>query len=182
MLSVDFGRVENWLAALALANLLVIQGCASDAGRPDKVRELPPGVVLHNSLQCGGGISQASAIRIDNPERLKQRYRLLSRQAEETLIPPLLDFSRESVVLIAMGQRQTGGYLLNYQSQPIRFDGETLAITLSWQEPLPGYKQAQILTSPCLLLKLPTVPIERIRILDQDGVVRVDNAAPGTDS
>lgn len=132
--------------------------------------------VLQNTLQCGTDVQQPTVQWITDAQQLRQRYQQLAGQSPTKPTAPVIDFARESVLLIGMGQHPTGGYLLNYQQQPIRYDGEILAVEVSWQEPLPGYKQAQVLTSPCLLLRLPKVEVERVRVLDQEQQVRLDAA------
>ena len=174
---------QGWLACLLTACFLtVLAGCAP---APTPVRGGPAAqpqgeklsaTVLHNTLQCGDG-REPTAIWIDDPQQLDQRYRQISRSAAETATPPVLDFSREGVLLIGMGQRPTGGYLLNYQEQPIYFDGGVLDVEVSWQEPLPGYTQAQVTTTPCLLLKLPAIAdLKRVRVWDQNRELKLDTA------
>ena len=74
-----------------------------------------------------------------------------------------------------MGPRPTSGYRLNKlaQQEP-RYGSIGLQVTLAWQEPEPGSAQAQVLTSPCLLLSLPKKDFKRVQIIDQNGVVKLE--------
>ena len=164
--------------------LLVVTGCtpaptptASGVSVEQRQSEQLSATVLHNTLQCGGVAREPAAVWINDSQGLGQRYQEIFRSAAEKATPPALDFNREGVLLISMGQRPTGGYLLNYQEQPIFFDGEVLDVEVSWQEPLPGYTQAQVITMPCLLLKLPAVAnLKRIRVWDQNRELKFDTA------
>ena len=175
--------MRGW--GLLLPYLLLLAGCAPaltpGAGAVPAGQlhgEKLSATVLHNTLQCGSGDLEPRAIWINDPQRLDQRYRQISQSEAERATPPVLDFNREAVLLISMGQRPTGGYLLNYQEQPIYFDGGILDVEVSWQEPLPGYTQAQVITTPCLLLRLPVVAnLKRIRVWDQNRELKLDTAS-----
>ena len=146
-------------------------GCAQPAnpttGQPGPLTA----EVLHSTNQCGLAASQPTATWIDNPQSLAQIYQgfpVLPR-----IQPPVVDFSRSGVLLIGMGQRPTAGYSLSLAEDSPQLKGDTLEIRVDWQEPIPGRLQAQVITTPCLLLKIPTVAFRQVRIIDQTGQVRV---------
>jgi hypothetical protein len=87
---------------------------------------------------------------------------------------PAVDFSREAVLLIAMGQRPSAGYGLNLAGEATLRDG-VLTVPVDWREPPPGYLRAQVVTSPCLLLKVPAVDlISHLRVMDREGRIRLE--------
>jgi len=47
---------------------------------------------------------------------------------------------------------------------------------VDWREPQPGYRLAQVVTSPCLLLKVPAAAFTRIQVLDREDRVRLEGA------
>ena len=49
-----------------------------------------------------------------------------------------------------------------------------LTVPVDWREPLPGYVQTQVMTHPCLLVKLPNGAFSQIRVVDQDGRLRLE--------
>ena len=51
-----------------------------------------------------------------------------------------------------------------------------LTVPVSWREPPPGRQQGQVMTSPCLLATVPDAGFTRIRVVDQNGEVRVEGA------
>ncbi|MGB5064619.1 MAG: protease complex subunit PrcB family protein, partial [Candidatus Competibacter sp.] len=89
---------------------------------------------------------------------------------------PMVDFGREGVLLVAMGARPSAGYGLSLASGSATVRDAVLSVRVNWREPPPGYRQAQVVTSPCLALKVPDAPFSRITVLDQAGRVRLEGA------
>ncbi|NJM11646.1 MAG: protease complex subunit PrcB family protein [Synechococcaceae cyanobacterium SM1_2_3] len=88
--------------------------------------------------------------------------------------PPPVDFPREGVLLLAMGQRPSAGYGLSLIGNTVAIQDGVLTVQVAWREPLPGYRQAQMISNPCLLLKLPEANFSRFQVRDQDGQVRLE--------
>lgn len=86
-----------------------------------------------------------------------------------------VDFSREGVLLIAMGQRPTAGYGLSL-SDTVTFEDGVLTVWVDWREPPPGARQAQVVTNPCLLVQLPSVAFTRVRVVDREDRVRLEGS------
>ncbi len=165
-------------AVLLFAGLFgSIQSCAqpgaSDGGGPTpaaRATALSVAILQHTN-QCGSRFSQPTALWIDTPERLAQIYQgfpVLPPPA-----PPAVDFTRQGVLLITMGQRPTAGYGLSLLADSARLREGVLTVGVDWQEPRPGYMLAQMLTTPCLLLQLPAVSFHRIQVVDRQGQVRL---------
>ena len=90
--------------------------------------------------------------------------------------PPTVDFPRVGVLLIAMGQRPTAGYGLALADEVATVRDGVLTVRVRWREPPPGRRQAQVMTSPCLLATVPDAGFTRIRVVDQNGGVRLEGA------
>ena len=90
------------------------------------------------------------------------------------LSPPMVDFSREGVLLVAMGTRPSAGYGLSLTGESATVRDGVLSVRVDWREPPPGYRQAQVVTRPCLVLKVSAVPFARITVLDSEGRVRLE--------
>lgn len=88
--------------------------------------------------------------------------------------PPTLDFTREGVLLVNMGSKTTAGYQLTMASNSVIVHKGLAELSLAWIEPEPGTITAQILTSPYLMLRLPSAGIKRIRVLDQNLKTRIE--------
>ena len=65
---------------------------------------------------------------------------------------PSVDFTRQKVVTVFMGQKPTGGYSLRLISSSPRRDGLRLLLEASQPQPSAGLAQSQVLTSPYLML------------------------------
>jgi hypothetical protein len=129
--------------------------------------------VLYRDQQCSG--VQAQARWIDSP----QAYQSLFEELRKTYIggqgnqPPPVDLSADGVLLVAMGQKNTGGYAVDLADNEAVVEAGVLNISVQWREPRRGMMVTQALTSPCMLLRIPRVMFERIEIKDQSGATRL---------
>lgn len=73
---------------------------------------------------------------------------------------------------IDMGERPSAGYALALQ-RAIQAQG-VLTIYVDWQEPSPNTMTAQVMTHPCLVVRLPP-DVEKIRVVDQTGRTRMSS-------
>ena len=153
-----------------LAALALLSGCAQ-TGAGEEVTL--PVDALYGGSQCGGlerpiviWIAGAAAWRSWHGRIVSPRMSLPS--------PPMVDFSREGVLLVAMGTRPSAGYSLSLAGALATVRDGVLLVRVDWREPPPGYRQAQIVTSPCLVLKVPAVPFARITVLDLEGRTRLE--------
>ena len=156
-------RSRRMLAALAL-----ISGCAQTGAGEEATL---PVDALYSGSQCGDlerpttvWIASAAAWRSWHGRIVSPRMSLPS--------PPMVDFSREGVLLVAMGTRPSAGYGLSLAGASAT-DG-VLSVRVNWREPLPGYRQAPVVIRPCLVLKVPAVPFARITVLDLEGRTRLE--------
>ena len=155
---------------LAILVVLALQGCAGILSAESGAVPVEP---VYANGQCGG-LDQPEAVWIADAEDWRRWYGQATRLRMESPPPPAMDFSREGVLLIAMGQQSTGGYGLSLTGEPATVRDGVLTVRVEWREPLPGYAQAQVMTNPCLLAKLPDGAFSRIRIVDQDGRLRLE--------
>ena len=161
----------RWVMALALAALT--QACAPvGAGGTDN-RSLST-ELLFSDGQCGG-LERPAVVWIASPSDWRSWYGRIMSLRMNPPPAPVVDFSREGVLLIAMGQRPSAGYGLSLEGETTVRDG-VLAVRVDWREPQPGYRQAQVVTSPCLLLKVPAAAFTRIQVLDREDRVRLEGA------
>ena len=151
--------------------VLALQGCA---GTPRAGSEtVTPVETVYASSQCSG-LDQPEVVWIADAEAWQRRYAQMMNLRMPPPPLPAVDFSRDGILLIAMGQQTTGGYGLGLTDRSATVQDGLLTVPVAWREPLPGYAQTQAMTSPCLLVKLPEGVFSRIRIVDQDGQVRLE--------
>lgn len=127
---------------------------------------------LYRNQQCS--VLQEQIRWIDSQQEYQTLYGQLrksymSNQAEQ---PPAVDFTQNGVLLVAMGQKTTGGYTVDLAASEARISGGVLTIQVQWRAPDPGMMVTQALTSPCMLLKVPKAQFDRIELKDQSGIIR----------
>ncbi len=128
--------------------------------------------MVHAAAQCGRSETGASAHWIGNATQLESFYRQLN------LAPVELDFSQSAVVLVKMGQRPTLGYRLALANAEAQTVDDHLVVVLEWREPPKDMMVGQMLTSPCLLLKLERGDYREVWIKDTQGQRRAIAAIP----
>lgn len=68
---------------------------------------------------------------------------------------PAVDFAREQVVFVALGERRTGGYSVEVTS--VTISGDTLVVRYVERRPGPGCLTTQALTTPYHAVAVPRV-------------------------
>ena len=132
--------------------------------------------VLYRNHQCN--VSQARTRWIDSPEAYQTLFTELRKSyvGGQSQQLPRVDLSTYGVLLVAMGQKNTGGYSVDLANQEAVIDAGTLRVNVQWREPQKGMMLTQALTSPCVLLKIPNAEFERIEIKDHNGTTRLSVA------
>jgi len=98
---------------------------------------------------------------------------LLSSSAPQ---PPAVDFARYGVLFITMGQQRTGGYGITLSDQPLVINNNVATLQTEWMAPSPDMMVIQMLTNPCLLVKVPRGAYSRIKVVDQRDQVKAEFA------
>lgn len=153
-------------AALALA-------CASSGKR----LPAPPSVevaIVRASPQCGGEHSAPSARWLGTEGAFRAAMGAGGAFGAEP--EPPVDFKREGVLAVYMGQRPTAGFSLALADPKVAIAGGVGTVVIDFREPAPGLMQAQVLTSPCLLVRFPRVDVRELRVVDPGGTVRASTA------
>jgi hypothetical protein len=162
-------------AGITVLMLLAVSACmssqASDAGETSvNVR------LLYKSAFGGGTHNRPAAAWITEPNLYQRTYQRLGKTtigSQQNQSLPAVDFKRERVLLITMGQRPTGGYLLDLAKPSADIISDTAILHLVWFKPPSGAILPQVITSPCILLSLPKGDYSRIQVLDQTGRMRL---------
>ncbi len=136
--------------------------------------------VLFTSQQCGRTETESTANWITDTAQLAQTYQAFKRSAfgGASTIPPAIDFSRDVVVLVTMGQRPTLGYGLVLSDAVAKIVEGHVEVVLEWREPSKGMMVGQMLTSPCVLIKLERGDYREVWIKDTQGQRRIVATKP----
>lgn len=129
---------------------------------------------LTSAFQCGVESSQPQIEWVDDAQRLAA---ILERSVGARDVPAV-DFEVDGVLVVSMGQRPSAGYALVLIDHAARVAEDVLQVHVERVVPARGRMAAQVVTKPCLLLRVPAVPFNRIRIVDRDGEVWASGNRP----
>jgi hypothetical protein len=162
----------KWPTWMALMILPMSAGCAQMEAGADVAL---PVQALYGDSQCAG-LERPTVIWIADVQTWRSWHKRISSARLPAPPPPAVDFSREGVLILAMGSRSTAGYGLSLAEKSAVVRDGVLTVWVDWGEPPPGALLAQVMTSPCLLVKVPAASFSRIRVVDQQGQVRLESA------
>lgn len=138
-------------SALAIAATLFLAGCASPAqSEPARFRTLAKGAF--------SGITEPKTELIKTEsewEKLWAKHNSISNPSDKR---PKVDFRKEMVVAITMGQQRTGGYEIEVLDV-VKADNR-LKITYKRTTPDPGAISIQVLTAPFHFIAVPRTDLK----------------------
>ena len=136
-----------------------------------------PFETLYSDLNCGRNDKASAITWMTKKEQLQKFFEMVNKRIiNRTITPPNLDFTKYGALLIEMGMRRTAGYGMNIGPKPIHISDGTVDVTVLWKEPTQGTILQQVITSPCLLIKLPMKNYTQFNVRDQDGKLRIEKA------
>lgn len=159
--------MRHWKRVLAVTLLAASGGCAS----MNEGRALEAEQIYADGL-CGRTSNEPAARWIAGAEELEAIRQQFGTHRLGPPTFPEVDFDERGVLLVLMGKRQTAGYGLALAEPGALTDG-VARVTLEWRQPAPDAMTAQVLTSPCVMVSLPSAGLERIDVYDQDGERRL---------
>lgn len=154
----------NRLSTLTLAGLLtvsmgamVVSGCA--ANYAETAEGAPLARQLTQSDHCG--LTAPGLVYVDQADQVD---RLANLPAGTFSLDPLkaVDFDREHLLIVGLGQKPTGGYGITLENSAIRDD--VLEITVSVRQPAAGTMVSQVLTTPCAVMAISPEHWQRLSV------------------
>ncbi|MCU7922178.1 MAG: protease complex subunit PrcB family protein [Candidatus Thiodiazotropha sp. (ex Dulcina madagascariensis)] len=153
---------NRWIKWIVLALMVMgISGCNTLAS---SVTELEGGYLCGVNQSAGAKVVTGASIKHADSARIGGK----AVRVESDEIDP----RRFRVVRVDMGEQPSGGYGLKLLSEQLEISADTARVVVEWRKPDPGMAQMQVLTYPCLHLKLEIGDYTRLEIIDQEGVVR----------
>ncbi len=151
-------------------SILILIACSAG-----KKKTAADGVVqIYSGFDCGSQSRSAYVEWVSDPMMLERAFEKLSNQYSSTgMPPPSVDFSKQRVVIIHMGQKPTAGYSLRLASKVLKVREQTAELKLEWVEPQQGLMRAQIITNPCAVVTLPAANYKGLTVVDRDEKVRL---------
>lgn len=82
---------------------------------------------------------------------------------------PDIDFSTTGILVVSMGTQRSGGYGLSLTKSPTVVKNDTATLKINWRKPAKGMMTIQMLTNPCLILKIQKGNFKILRIVTLTG-------------
>lgn len=123
-----------------------------DAAQPAPVAQGP---LAFETLVGGSysGFTRPTQLLVGDAATLRSAWQQYgARMVPAPELPPV-DFSRESVVVVALGERNTGGY--SFRVTGVRREDSKLVVTVATSQPGPGDMVTMAFTQPFHIIKIP---------------------------
>jgi hypothetical protein len=156
-------------------SIMILSGCAGASGRASAVIKADAEAIFSSS-NCGGFEPSGGSDWISDEKGLASAVNRINglKIGVSSISTPTVDFTREGVLLIRMGRKPTGGYGIELASNKADISDHTAIITVRWVEPAKNAILAQMITSPCTMIKLAKGSYTTVRVVDQTGIVRAE--------
>lgn len=163
-------QIAQWVKIFVGA--VMVNACVATGGAS---RAVPMDVVYSNS-HCRG-TSAASVTRIKEAAELDKLTGNALGTGLGMTTGARIEFpapDRAWLLGIDMGERRNAGYALALQRAELA--GDVLTLYTDWQEPPPDALTAQVMTHPCVVVRVPPLDptLKKIRVIDQAGRVRIE--------
>lgn len=147
--------------ALTLVTAVVL--AASGCNQPSPTSAAPPGASTVNPVQQSvtplltagtSGFTEGEELVIRSDTALSAAWKTVHAGIPGNPAPTI-DLAHNMVVLLALGQRRTGGYSIRFDS--INREGTGAVVHYTVTSPGPGCMTPQMITSPVDVVSVPTV-------------------------
>ena len=125
--------------------------------------------VISSSLHCRPASSGWRVTLIDEPGMLE----LMASKFDAHLVgtppskTPQVEFNAYYILAIEMGRQPTAGFGIDAEKITASLEDHTAMVHISWKGPSSDALAAQIITSPCVLVRLERGDYDRILVKDQ---------------
>lgn len=166
--------------ALFILYILILSGTACSSGIHKSAPVYINAEVIYRGSQCNGPEKGPSAEWVLDAEHLSLVYSRLHRNIIGSSVsgPPEVDLSSFILLMVDMGHLPTSGYGIELADRTVQVAGGTADIRVVWVEPAPGSMQAQVISSPCIMIKLPRTGYDSVSLTDQNGRVLLKLGLP----
>ena len=167
------GQSKGFLILFLIVSLHS-SGVLAASGKPEDDKKLE--VTVHYLSATCGSITESQWIADQQQYELTLAALHKGTISDSTAKFPVVDFDRYGVLLISMGQQRTGGYSVKLASNEMNIVDGRGKVRVQWNTKKPGMITIQMLTNPCLLLKVPKGDYSAIDVLDQLDNIRTSVA------
>lgn len=133
---------------ILLAAWVAAGGCATpDTGRKLAWRIVSKGLV--------SGLSEPGRRVVRSEGEFYTLWATHAADANQVALPPAVDFRTEMLLVVTLGDRPTGGYVVDLVDVELR--GRVIRVLVGEREPRPGTFQIQQATRPYVMAALPAM-------------------------
>lgn len=144
--------MKKLLSSLSIVCIMLV-GCSATkpvtAEKPAVTEGITWEVLLQSSI---GGSDTPQVMVAKEPSIVNEFFAGVNKRTQSHFAVPKVDYTKEMLVILCMGQKNTGGYQLNIKG--IEENPFNLVITVSETSPQPGEMVVTMLTQPFLVAKL----------------------------
>jgi hypothetical protein len=158
-----------------LPSVLLLSGCAGAFGSASVAIKIEAMTIL-TSNNCDGLDQTAGAIWINNEKELASIVSKINRLkiGGNATPAPVVDFAHDGVLLVHMGRKPTSGYGIELALMQIEIQDQIATVRVHWAEPVKGAVLAQMITHPCIMIRMTKGSYTTVRVVGQNGVVRAE--------
>lgn len=153
------------VASIAIAAAAFLGGCAAHR------HGVAAAAAIHAGSQCGDPGTGPSARWIGDEAGLRSALFGGASIGGAGVAPPPVNLSTEGVVLVSAGTRPTAGWTIALGEEAVALADGVATIVVRIDGPAAGAIVAQVLTNPCLLVRLPREGIGEVRVVDPAGAM-----------
>jgi hypothetical protein len=160
---------------IILPTLILLSGCVGIAGSASIIIKADADVVFSSSNYAGGDHA-TGAVWITDEKGFVSALNMINglKLGGSAVSAPGVDFGHYGVLLVRMGRKPTSGYGIELASKEVDVQNQTAVVKVRWIEPARGAILAQMITNPCLMIKIAKGSYTSIRVVDQNGIVRAE--------
>ncbi len=159
----------KWLICSSFC-LLIACAQVPAAGGKSAISNVPV-TLLFSGNQCP---CEQNTIKVQQFSRQNEITAFVAQNNNRTIgmskpeVTPL-NFFQDVVLAIWMGRQPTAGYGLALAEHTAQIKEKTVIIRLKVTTPAPNHSVAQVVTSPCILVKLPKGQFDSVTLVSQNG-------------
>ncbi len=122
---------------------------------------------VYSSNNCA--INTQTIRAINNAAELAQLFDKKPKGFPDTgATLPKTDYSKQSLVLVALGQKPSSGFSIELYQQHAIVKDNKLYLPIRIRQPEKGSLQAQVITSPCQIFSIPKAEFDKILLMETD--------------
>lgn len=144
-----------------LAAAISLSACAA---LNDSQTKVLPITEIYSAATCN--IVTQGITKIKDEADLQRTFSKLNSHhlSPPSYTPSAIDFNTSMTLLISLGTKPNSGYSLNATSNTANLSSGVLDLPIDVHTPDKGQMYAQMMTSPCMIITLPSEPYETINI------------------